>query len=315
VGDKRDQGAAYVFYRGQGGADHWGRVAQLIAADGAVEDSFGFSVSINGDTLVVGVPSADMDGSCDQGAAYVFSRDQGGINHWGQVKKLTAADGAAGDRFGSSVSVSGDTLVVAGGGAAYAFYRNPDGADQWDQVKKMTAPDGKADSLFGFSVSLSADTLVVGMPLAFRWPCLPEGRAAAYIFQRSRGGTDNWGLIKKVVGSDVCPDSFGWSVSVSGDTLVVGAPDRAWKVSWGPGGAYYVFVRNQGGTENWGRVEELFPPELSIGFAYFVSVSENTIVVGEPHWRSLIPSFGAGAAYAYGLFARGVYLPACLRQQ
>jgi len=76
------------------------QLTKLVAADGAYDDRFGASVSLSGDTVVVGAHTADVGGNADQGAAYVFYRDQGGPYAWGQVAKLTAADGAAGDHFG-----------------------------------------------------------------------------------------------------------------------------------------------------------------------------------------------------------------------
>jgi hypothetical protein len=75
-------------------------VAKLTADDGAEGDIFGYSVAISGDTLVVGAPWADVGGVYDQGAAYLFSRNQGGVDAWGQVAKLTADEGATGDYFG-----------------------------------------------------------------------------------------------------------------------------------------------------------------------------------------------------------------------
>jgi FG-GAP repeat len=89
-----------------------GQLAKLIAADGATGDYFGYSVSASGDTAVVGARDAHVGSNADQGAAYVFSRDLGGADAWGQAAKLTATDGAAEDRFGVSVSISGDTTVV-----------------------------------------------------------------------------------------------------------------------------------------------------------------------------------------------------------
>jgi hypothetical protein len=152
VGGNIDQGAAYVFYRNQGGPNAWGQVAKLTAADGATQDYFGQSVSISGDTAVVGALNANVGGNLMQGAAYVFSRDHGGANAWGQVAKLTAADGAAYDRFGISVAVSSDTALVGAywanvsghieQGAAYVYYRNQGGADAWGQVAKLTAAGG-----------------------------------------------------------------------------------------------------------------------------------------------------------------------------
>ncbi len=106
-----NSGSAYIFSRDQGGADNWGEAKKLTASDGAADDRFGNSVSISGNTAIVGAPQNDDNGN-DSGSAYIFSRDQGGADNWGEVKKLTSSDGAAGDDFGISVSISGSTAIV-----------------------------------------------------------------------------------------------------------------------------------------------------------------------------------------------------------
>jgi hypothetical protein len=89
-------------------------------------DRFGTSVSISGGTIVVGAPNDDDWGS-ESGAAYVFERNEGGANQWGQVKKLTVGVPSALDRFGSAVAISGNTIVVgspyddAGSGSGSAY--------------------------------------------------------------------------------------------------------------------------------------------------------------------------------------------------
>src|SRR5947208_2334140 len=89
------------------------------------------------------------------GAAYIFERNQGGAENWGQVKKLTASDGARGDGFGSSVSINADKVVVGASsknvytGAAYIFERNQGGAENWGQVQKLTASDPATNAFFG----------------------------------------------------------------------------------------------------------------------------------------------------------------------
>ena len=113
VGGNADQGAAYVFYRDQGGRRRLGPGRQ---ADRRRRRGGGWlwrhpcrSAATRPSS---GAGEADVGGNADQGAAYVFYRDQGGADAWGQVAKLTAADGAVEDVFGYSVSVSGDTAVV-----------------------------------------------------------------------------------------------------------------------------------------------------------------------------------------------------------
>ena len=128
----------------------WTQQQELTASDAAMNDDLGFSVSVSGDTAVIGASGVNNG----QGAAYVFVRN-GGV--WTQQQKLTASDGAAQDMFGTSVSVDGNTAVIGAHGqrcqgAAYVFVRN---SGVWTQQQKLTAATG---SLFGFSVSVSGDT-------------------------------------------------------------------------------------------------------------------------------------------------------------
>jgi hypothetical protein len=119
-------GSSYVFSRDHGGADSWGQVAKLTASDGAIWRQLRqTSVSISGDTVVVGALLGTTTTGTDSGSAYVFSRDHGGDDTWGQVAKLTASDGAGYDSFGSSVSISGDTVVVG------ALYRDDDNGSEF----------------------------------------------------------------------------------------------------------------------------------------------------------------------------------------
>src|SRR5690606_13917293 len=100
------RGAVYVFERSDTG---WQETAKLVAGDGAGTDNFGWSVSIEGSTAVVGAPYADVGGNTDQGAAYVFTNTAG---TWSEAQKLVSADGAAGDEFGRDVDVSGTTALI-----------------------------------------------------------------------------------------------------------------------------------------------------------------------------------------------------------
>ena len=92
-------------------ASTYNEIKKLTASDAEADDRFGVSVSVSGDTAIVGAPDEDAGGSA-AGAVYVFQRSQGGADNWGEVTKLTASDAEAGDLFGISVAVSGDTAVV-----------------------------------------------------------------------------------------------------------------------------------------------------------------------------------------------------------
>ena len=163
VGARADQGSAYVFTRS---GTVWTQQAKLTAADGTANDSFGISVAISGDTALVGAYTDDVGGNILQGSAYIFTRS--GTN-WTQQQKLTASDGAANDRFGFSVALSGGTALVgawlddvganANQGSAYVFKRL---GTLWTEQQRLTASDGEASDTFGYSVVLSGDTAIIG---------------------------------------------------------------------------------------------------------------------------------------------------------
>ncbi len=177
AGPNFGKGAAYVFMRS---GTTWPVQAKLMASDGAVLDLFGSSVAIDGDTVVVGAIGADIPPNENQGAAYVFVRD---ATTWTQQQKLTASDGAANDQFGSSVTTSGDTVVVGAPfddsfrGSAYVFARS---GTTWSEQQKLTASDGAASDQFGFSVATSGVTVMIGAVGAGISPSFDQG--AAYVF-------------------------------------------------------------------------------------------------------------------------------------
>ena len=275
-------GAASIFQRNYGGADNWGEVKKLTGSDSEAGDFFGNDVAISGDTAVVDM--WDTRGP-NPGGAYVFQRDNGGVDNWGQVKKLTAPGGQSGDNFGWSVAISGNTIVVGAraensggdnGGAAYVFQRDQGGADNWGQVKRLAASDADASDKFGQSVTVSGDTAVVGASLEHNGVDFFTG--AAYIFQQNEGGPDNWGEVKKLKASDAeAFDSFGWDVAISGDTAVIGSYDSQPPYS----GQAYILHRNQGGADNWGEVKILTGAGSEASeFGQAVAVSGSTAVIG-----------------------------------
>jgi len=234
---RTDAGAVYVYHVNQGGTNNWGIRAQPMPSDAQSYDNFGQSVSVSSQTLIVGAPGEDggagslMSGA---GAAYIFTRDQGGLSAYGQVKKLTASDAQADDRFGTSVFISGDYAIVGadgvngGTGAAYIFYRDHGGTDNWGEVAKLVASDAQAVDNFGKSVAIDGDNAIVGAPGEDGGVGGPlNASGAAYIFNRNQGGADNWGETSKIMASDAQDnDYFGKSVSISGSTKLVGADNE-----------------------------------------------------------------------------------------
>ncbi|HEV3363408.1 MAG TPA: FG-GAP repeat protein, partial [Acidimicrobiia bacterium] len=259
----------------------WAQQAKLMPTEPIIaNDLFGTSVALSGDTAVVGVPYDDIaaDGLNNEGSAYVFVRTG---TTWAKQARLTALDAAGGDEFGWSVAVSGDTAVVgapyddaAGGadGAARVFVRS---GTTWTQQALLTGshPVNAFDE-FGWSVAVSGDTAVVGAP---RDEDKGVNTGSASVFVRS--GT-TWALQAKLTAADAAPnDNFGYSVAVSGDTAIVGAPydDDAGADS----GSAAVFVRS--GT-TWSRQVKVSAPEASAGdrFGWSVAVDGDTKVLGAP---------------------------------
>jgi hypothetical protein len=197
---------------------------------------FGASVSIDGNTIVVGSPGWDGPGggsTPDYGAAYVFGRNQAGPGQWGQVKRLLAGDGATNDKFGSAVSVSLDTIVIGalgadatGGidyGAAYVYARNQGGSNQWGPSRKLTAANGAPNDNFGFAVSTDGDRIAVGAANADH-NGIDSG--AAYLYGRNQGGSNQWGQLDEFLAAGVgAGDNFGAAISLNQGTLAVGAPN------------------------------------------------------------------------------------------
>ena len=133
----------------------------------AADDEFGRFGSISGDYAIVGARNDD-DNVSASGSAYIYYRNQGRPDNWEEVTKITASDGVINDRFGYSVSISGDYAIVGAygdesfQGSAYIYYRNEGSPDNWGEITKFLAIDGAADDEFGRSVSISGDYAIVG---------------------------------------------------------------------------------------------------------------------------------------------------------
>jgi len=283
-----DSGSAYIFTRS---GTTWTQQQKIVSSDLQAFDQFGASVSIDGDTVVVGATGEDTGGQ-QAGAAYVFTRSG---TTWTQQQKIQASDIGAGDGFGISVSISGDTVVVGaqledtGGtdaGAAYVFTRS---GTTWTQQAKIQSSDIEANDRFGYSVAIDGDTVVVS---AYYEDTGGTNAGAAYIFTRS--GT-TWTQQQKIQASDAqAIDQFGWSVSIDGDTVVVGA--FAEDTGGTSAGAAYIFTRD--GT-TWTQQQKIQASDVQAGdqFGISVSIDGETVVVGA-HFEDA-GGAEAGAAYIF----------------
>ncbi len=316
---RADAGAVYVFTRS---GTTWSQQAYLKASNADAEDLFGYSVAISGDTLVAGalnegsnatgINGDQSDNSAPvAGAAYVFTRS-GTV--WSQQAYLKASNTDARDCFGWYVAISGNTLVVAaddedsnatgvngnqsdnsagGAGAAYVFTRN---GTEWKQEAYIKASNAGAGDDFGFSMAISGDTLVVGADKEDSNATGINGNqsdnsapvaGAAYVFTRT-GTTWSQQAYLKASNTDTV-DSFGWSVAISGDTLVVGAEgedsnatgingDQSNNSAAGAGAAY-VFTRS---GMTWSQQAYLKASNTGVndGFGWSVAIFGDTLVVG-----------------------------------
>ena len=181
TGANIDQGSAYVFTRS---GSSWSHQAKLSASDGSIGDNFGIRVAVDGDTVVSGAWLDDVGANPDQGSAYVFTR---AAETWTEEAQLTAADGAASDRFGISVHLDGGTIAAGSylddvglnvdQGSAYLFTRN---GGTWSLKEKLTASDGAASDIFGHEVHVDGATVGVGAPFDDIGVNLNQG--SAYVF-------------------------------------------------------------------------------------------------------------------------------------
>jgi hypothetical protein len=279
----------------------WVEQAKLTASDGALNDQFGASISISGDTVVVGARYDDGN----KGSAYIFEKPGTGWSDMTQTAKLTASDGASGDRFGHSVSISGDTVVVgargddSSQGSAYIFEKPGTGWSDMTQTAKLTASDGAATAVFGHSVAISGDTVVVG---AYGDDTTYVDQGSAYVFEKPEGGWSDMTQTAKLTASDgYVYDELGVSVSISGDTVVVGADGD--NIAYLDQGSAYVYERPGGG---WYDMTETAKLTASDGaaedyFGYSVAVSGDTVVVGAygVDTTNGVTYFEVGQAYVF----------------
>ncbi|MEW6744543.1 MAG: FG-GAP repeat protein [Planctomycetota bacterium] len=285
-----NRGAAYVY--GYDGTS-WVQEQKLGASDPADSDYFGWRVSVDGDVLIVGAPYDDDKGT-DSGSAYVY-RYNG--TSWDEEKKLTASDGAPGDQYGYSLAVDGDLMLV---GAPYDDDKGPDSGSvyvytymgpvlKWVLVQKLTGGDATGGEYFGYCVSLRGDVVVVGAP----WDAwLYQGSVYVY---RAQGGT--WHEEQKLIPADPAYyDTFGYSVSTTGEVVLVGSPgdDDQGDAS----GSAYVFVH---GGDTWVQDQKLTARDGrgSDLFGYSVSLDGDVMVVGAPGGDTRI--LDTGCAYVYYL--------------
>jgi len=285
--DDDNRGSVYVYKR-TGIA--WTEQAKLMAVDGVAGDRFGISVAIDEDTIVVG---SDSTGNGDgTGSTYVYIPSG---TSWSQQAKLMASDAAAGDRFGRSVAIAGDAIIVGAdvdddngqsSGSAYVFTRT---GTTWTEQTKLLASDGEPEDRFGISVTIAADNIVVG---AWRDVDNDTRSGSAYVYMRA--GTTWTEQAKLTMSNGADGDQFGHSVAIAGDSFVVGAFGAE------NNGSVYVYMRT--GT-SWTEQAKLTASDGAANdqFGVAVAIDEGTIVVGSFLDNNDDNGDDTGSAYIYEL--------------
>ncbi len=278
-------GGVFVFTRW---GDAWTQQALLTPSGGAAGDHFGLNAAIEGDTIVVGSPLQNAEQLADSGVGYVYVRSG---ESWSEQAILSANDVEAGALFGQAVAISGETIAVraslaagplgADQGAVYVFIRS---GGAWTQQAKLTAADGAiGSSMIGTALAIHGDTLVVGAPGA----TTPSGTGCAYVFVRETGA---WSQQAKIVPSGT--RNFGFSMSLSGNTLIVGSPDDSGPAGMNQGSAFVY--RRLGGV--WSQDVRLHAaPGAPFGqFGWSVAVQNDWGAVG-----ALYGDYVIGKTYIY----------------
>jgi hypothetical protein len=276
-------GAAFVFFRDNG---VWSQQARL-QGPGSIPDQFGNQVAIDGDTIAVGAPRFDNQ---DNGLVRVYERDG---TSWGLQETLTAPFFSSGQRFGSSLAIDGDTLVVGAAfgsatgsrsGAAYVFVRS-DGV--WQFQQRLT-PDSGTNLFFGVEVAVDGDTVLVGST-GDNDAATQAG--AVYVFTRNGS---NWSRQQKLLPPGLTVSSNLGRVAIQGDTAVISSADVFVNRRRG---AAFVYTRSGGA---WTPQQTLTASDGRTGqsFGNLVDIDGDRILVGAQHHNGDERDAGAGYVFA-----------------
>ncbi len=273
-----DAGSVHVYHRT---GDDWTLSQTITAPDGEDGARFGFSVAIDGDTLVVGA-LLDSGAANRAGAAYIFDRSSETSN-FTFTQKLTGTDTRAKDEFGNAISIDGNYLVVGSrfddnrgrsSGSAEVFVRQ---GDTWVSQQHIIPDTLAQGDQFGAAVAISGTRMFIAARRDNHDNRVNAG--SVYVFQRT-GST--WNIQTQIFSPKIEKHAyFGLSLAVEGNRLVVGQParERATRT-----GRVFVLDRNEGGTDNWGLVKQIDTENTTEGnrFGFSIALSGNQLIVGSP---------------------------------
>jgi hypothetical protein len=301
-GSNQLQGAVYVFVKPAGGWVNATETAMLSASDGAANDFLGFSVAIDGSTIVAGAPFHNSGGGGASGTAYVYVEPAGGWVSGTQTAELTASSNVIGGEVGALVAISGNTVAAAAGfntgtrapGGALIFNEPAGGwANETESAVLSTGEHNPFEPIE--SLAMTGDTLVAGVPHGVARGTTPSG--AVYVWVKPATGWSNKPPTAALSASDgKIGDSLGWGVGINGTVIVAGAPfatigSNQWQ------GAFYVFNEPSGGWTTTTQSTKVTAAGGRRGdyFGWGAGISGGTIVTTAPFTNQ-----GVGAAYIFG---------------
>ncbi|MCK5809246.1 FG-GAP repeat protein [bacterium] len=228
-------GYVYVFERNSGGENKWG-LEYTFVTDSEISDYLsGVSLSVDGSRVVAGIPWDDHE----NGKVYIFVKTDKG---WELEKTLTAPNINSTSPFGTSVSLSGNTLAVGStftttSSTAFVFEKELGGSGGWELVEELVAEENETGDYFGTSVAVDGDRLAVGAPGN------NDNSGAVYLFERTALGEKSWTEVQRFIPpANVWPPlRFGLSTAMNDGTLLVGAP----KNGTSNGRAYLYFSEDR----------------------------------------------------------------------
>jgi hypothetical protein len=268
-----NKGTVFVFQREN---NRWSLKAQLTASNLELHDSFGYSVAIDGDTIVVGAPE-DNGLNNKFGSVYVFVKPEGEWIDTTETAKLTASSPSKG--FGLAVDIDGGIIVVGAPftdsnnlkktGEVFLFYKSRYGWETTTESAKLNPPMTDSNNFFGSAVAISNDVIVIGVPNAY------EGSGTAYVFQKHlEGWTGSYrGELQATnLGSY---SYFGRSVDISNDNIVIGTTSNNPHV--------YVYEKPVSGWSDMVQTATLTPSTSYYGYkaGWDVSIYNNTVIASE----------------------------------
>ncbi len=294
-----DRGSAYIFERSAG---VWNETGQLTASVGIDLDRFGVKVAIEGDVIVVGANPSSLAG--DGGKAYVFKKPPSGWTSMTETAILTASDRANGDRFGSSLGISGDVilvgayyddLVILDEGSAYLFEKPPTGWISMTETAKLTASTNNSQDYFGVSVAIDGDVAIIG---EFDDDLSGLNEGSAYIFEKPSGGWITMNETYKLTASDGSNnDLFGGAVDISGDVVIISAYQD--NLSGTQEGSAYIFEKPSGGWTNMTETAKLTASDAANSNRMGISVAiYDDIAIAGAYQDNLTGTF-RGSAYVF----------------